>query len=63
MPDIAPKLLGVNYTAAEITAKLTELKTLKALNEAQDKEYGDQYKATETYTNAVTVLHKTTLTN
>ncbi len=59
LPAIAPKLLGIGYTEAEITAKYTELETLEKLNEAQGKEYGEQYKATENYDNTIMALHST----
>lgn len=58
LPDRAPKLLAKGYTAAEITAKLQELEDLEQLNEAQNKEYGEQYQATEDYTKEVARLHK-----
>lgn len=59
LPAIAPKLVAIGYTEAEITAKLQEIATLEALNEAQKKEYGEQYEATATYTKAEETLHTT----
>lgn len=63
LPDIAPKLAAIGYTAAEITAKLQEIATLEALNEAQKKEYGEQYEATATYTATENALHTTYINN
>jgi len=62
-PNIAPKLAAIGYTAAEITAKLQEIATLEALNEAQKKEYGEQYEATATYTATENALHTTYINN
>jgi len=63
LPDIAPKLAAIGYTATELTAKLQELETLETLNEAQKKEYGEQYDATATYTAAEEALHTTYINN
>jgi hypothetical protein len=63
LPDIAPKLAEIGYTATEITAKLQDIETLETLNEAQKKEYGEQYDATATYTATEDALHKTYINN
>jgi hypothetical protein len=52
LPAIATKLEGIGYTQAEIATKLKDLQALKALNESQNKEYGDQFEATKAYTAA-----------
>lgn len=63
LPDIAPKLAEIGYTATEITAKLQDIETLETLNEAQKKEYGEQYDATATYTATENALHTTYIKN
>lgn len=63
LPAIAPKLAEIGYTATEITAKLQELETLETLNEAQKKEYGEQYDATATYNATEDALHTTYIKN
>jgi hypothetical protein len=59
LPAIAPKLLGIGYTSAIIGAKLQEVATLETLHEQQKKEYGEQYKATVTYSAKENALHET----
>lgn len=58
LPVIAPKLLGIGYTPAIIGAKLQEIAILETLNEQQKKEYGEQYKATATYSATENALHE-----
>lgn len=55
--EIAPLLTARGYTAAIITAKITEHTTVKQLVASQIKEYGDQYQATKNYDNAAALLH------
>lgn len=59
LPNIAPKLAGIGYTAAEITQKLQDIETIETLNENQKKEYGEQYKATEILNKTVATLTAT----
>ena len=57
LPDIAPLLEKRSYPAAIIAAKLAELTALNALVQAQIKEYGEQYEATEAYKKAIAYLY------
>lgn len=59
LPDIATKLAGIGYTAAEIAQKLQDIETLEALNENQKKEYGEQYAATDNLENTIASLTST----
>ena len=56
-PEVAPLLATRGYTSAILTAKQTELGTLKQLVADQKKEYGDQYAATKAFSDAVDGLH------
>lgn len=58
LPDIAPLLQKRSYPAPLLQSKLAELDTLVSLNEAQKKEYGEQYAATEAYRQAMADLRE-----
>ena len=49
LPDVQPLLQRVGCQPAGLAAKMASLKTLRQLAEKQQKEYGDQYKATSDY--------------
>lgn len=56
--DIWDKVKGRGYETADITAAQDKLARLRTLDEAQKKEYGEQYKATEGYEKAQAALHE-----
>ncbi len=49
LPDVLPLLKKRGYTEAIINSKLADLEALKEFDQAQKKEYGEQYEATEKY--------------
>ena len=57
-PDILNYMENAGYPKADIDAKLAELNALRDLNEAQAKEYGEQYQATESWQVARAAFHK-----
>ena len=55
--EIAPLLAAAGYSPTTITSKLSELATLKTLDDNQKKEYGEQYQATKDYDDLAATLH------
>ncbi len=60
---IAGLLTAAGYPPATIAAKLTELEALKALDDKQKKEYGEQYEATKDFDELAASLHPAYLTD
>ncbi len=57
LPDVWEKLKNRGYSEVEIGQKLAELAALRNLNEAQRKEYGEQYQSTANYNAAQEAMH------
>ena len=55
---ILPLMGKRGYTQATMQAKVTALQLLRSKNEAQEKEYGEQYNATIAYKTAQQTLHE-----
>ena len=58
LTDIEPLLLKRGIKKADVIAKQTEFANLAALNEKQQKEYGESYQATADYTALEHTLHE-----
>lgn len=58
LPAVWSKLQNRGYTQAVIQQKIAELDALSALNQAQRKEYGEQYQSTANYNAAEELIHQ-----
>lgn len=58
LPAVWSKLQNRGYTQAVIQQKIAELDALSALNQAQRKEYGEQYQSTADYNAAEAEPHE-----
>ena len=58
LPDVLPLLQKKGIKPADITARLADLETLKALSEKQQKEKGDEKKAGQNYTAQLLLLQQ-----
>ncbi|MEO6831884.1 MAG: hypothetical protein ABI378_06075 [Chitinophagaceae bacterium] len=58
LPDIAPLMENRGIANSEVMEKLAEVENLRALNEKQKAEYGEQYDATEDYKKAKRAAHE-----